>query len=62
MNGRGAYLHNQRSCWEKGLKGALANALKVNLTPEDRQVLENFMSSLPEETEPTPAGQDGAAQ
>ena len=25
--GRGAYLHNLRSCWERGLKGALAHAL-----------------------------------
>ena len=50
INGRGAYLHNQKSCWERGLKGALANALKVSLTPEDRQRLENYMSSLPEES------------
>ncbi len=50
LNGRGAYLHNQKSCWEKGLKGALANALKVGLTPVDRQKLENYMTSLPEET------------
>jgi predicted RNA-binding protein YlxR (DUF448 family) len=50
LNGRGAYLHNQRSCWERGLKGALANALKVSLTSEDRQMLENYMSSLSVET------------
>jgi predicted RNA-binding protein YlxR (DUF448 family) len=50
INGRGAYLHNQKSCWERGLKGALANALKVSLTPEDRQRLENYMASLPEES------------
>ena len=28
--GRGAYLHAQRSCWERGLKGPLAHALKSN--------------------------------
>ena len=50
INGRGAYLHNQKSCWERGLKGALANALKVSLTSEDRQMLENYMSSLSVET------------
>jgi predicted RNA-binding protein YlxR (DUF448 family) len=50
LNGRGAYLHNQKSCWERGLKGALANALKVSLTFEDRQLLENYMSSMPEES------------
>jgi predicted RNA-binding protein YlxR (DUF448 family) len=51
LAGRGAYLHNQRSCWERGLKGALANALKTSLSPEDRQRLEEFMSGLPEQTD-----------
>jgi uncharacterized protein len=50
ISGRGAYLHNQRSCWERGLKGALANALKTSLSAEDRQRLEEFMSTLPETT------------
>ena len=50
MNGRGAYLHNLRSCWERGLKAGLQKALKVSLTPEDRHRLEQFMTSLPEET------------
>ena len=31
LNGRGAYLHNRRSCWEQGLTGALPHALKVEL-------------------------------
>ena len=43
LAGRGAYLHDRRSCWERGLKGALAHALKVELTAEDRQRLEAFM-------------------
>jgi uncharacterized protein len=47
LNGRGAYLHNSRSCWERGLTGALAHALKTELTIEDRQRLEAFMNSLP---------------
>jgi predicted RNA-binding protein YlxR (DUF448 family) len=50
LNGRGAYLHNQKSCWERGIKGALANALKMSLTSEDRQTLEKYMSSLSEES------------
>lgn len=50
LAGRGAYLHNQRSCWERGLKGTLANALKANLTDDDRQRLEQFLASLPEDT------------
>ena len=48
--GRGAYLHNQRSCWEKGLKGALAQALRTDLTEEDRERILANMVSLPEET------------
>ena len=50
-NGRGAYLHDKRSCWERGLKGVLAQALKTELTTEDRQRLEAFMQTLPAETE-----------
>ena len=48
LAGRGAYLHNQRSCWEQGLKGALARALKTELTDKDRERLMAFMSTLPE--------------
>ena len=49
ISGRGAYLHDRRSCWERGLKGALANALKIELTDEDREKLLVFMTSLREE-------------
>jgi predicted RNA-binding protein YlxR (DUF448 family) len=44
--GRGAYLHNQRSCWERGLKGALARALKTELTEEERERLAAFAETL----------------
>lgn len=37
--GRGAYVHDQRSCWELALKSGLARALKAELTPADRQRL-----------------------
>jgi uncharacterized protein len=50
MAGRGAYLHNRKSCWERGLKGGLANALKTILTNEDRQRLEEFAASLPDDS------------
>ena len=49
--GRGAYLHDRRECWERGLKGALGHALKATLTPDDRARLENFMNGLPADTE-----------
>lgn len=48
ISGRGAYLHDRRSCWERGLKSALANALKIELTDEDREKLLVFMASLRE--------------
>jgi predicted RNA-binding protein YlxR (DUF448 family) len=47
--GRGAYLHDRRECWELGLKGRLGQALKVELSAEDRERLEAFMRTLPEE-------------
>jgi len=45
--GRGAYLHDQRECWVRGLRGALGHALKAELTADDRARLEEFMNSLP---------------
>jgi uncharacterized protein len=51
MAGRGAYLHNVRSCWEKGLKGPLAHALKVDLTSNDLERLRQYMQTLPEDNE-----------
>ena len=49
MAGRGAYLHDRRECWERGLKGALANALKTTLSANERVNLEEFMSTLSNE-------------
>lgn len=51
LTGRGAYLHDRRSCWEQGLKGSLSRALKVDLTPENREHLLTYMESLPEAPE-----------
>lgn len=48
MAGRGAYLHDQRSCWIIGMKGSLANALKTELSNSDRSILEQFVQTLPE--------------
>ena len=48
LAGRGAYLHDRRSCWEAGLKGSLAHALKAELTAADREHLEAFMKTLRE--------------
>jgi len=53
LAGRGAYLHDSRTCWEKGLKGPLARALRVELTEEDRKRLAAFMDTLPDENSKT---------
>lgn len=44
--GRGAYLHDRRSCWQAGLRGSLARALKVELQAADRERLEAFAGTL----------------
>ncbi len=49
MTGRGAYLHNKRSCWQLGLDGRLAKALKTSLNEVDLDVLKAFEEELPEE-------------
>lgn len=47
-NGRGAYLHESRACWEKALKrGTIAVALKVSPAQEDVEALRTFSATLP---------------
>lgn len=47
--GRGAYLHDSKSCWNLALsKGILARSLKTELTPEDLEKLKTWMSELPD--------------
>ncbi len=54
-NGRGAYVHASRACWEKALKGVtMKNALKIIPAPEDVDALRAFGNALPaEESEAT---------
>ena len=49
LAGRGAYLHNKRSCWDRGLKGALGHALKTALTSEEIETIQLFLATLPDE-------------
>lgn len=51
LAGRGAYLHDQRECWTRALRGALANALKAELNAEDRARFEEFINTLPQQAE-----------
>jgi predicted RNA-binding protein YlxR (DUF448 family) len=48
LAGRGAYLHDQKSCWENGLKGSLEGALKTRLTPEERERFIIYAGALPD--------------
>lgn len=49
--GRGAYLHDKRSCWEKALKSdLLERALKTELTIEERERLRAHGNTMPDET------------
>jgi len=50
-NGRGAYVHERRSCWEQALRGRLGHALKVEpLLDADRVALEAHMAALPDDS------------
>jgi hypothetical protein len=50
-HGRGAYLHDQQSCWIRGLKGALDHALRTKLTDQEKSDLLNYMKTqIPEES------------
>jgi len=48
INGRGAYIHLKKECWEKALKGSLSKALKTVLGEQDKEYLEAYMMNLPE--------------
>lgn len=50
LNGRGAYLHPRKECWERARKGSLANALKVVLSKQDLEYLNDYFNNLPENT------------
>jgi uncharacterized protein len=50
-HGRGAYLHDQRSCWLRGLNGALDHALRTKLTDQEKSELLTYMEThIPEES------------
>lgn len=62
-NGRGAYVHKSRECWEMALKrGALERALKMAITADVRRSLSEYGDSLPSAPpEVPPAEQTGDA-
>jgi predicted RNA-binding protein YlxR (DUF448 family) len=58
-SGRGAYVHDRRACWEKALRGPLAQALRAEPSPAEREALIERMNRLPPDAEteadPSPA-------
>ena len=44
--GRGAYLHLDAGCWQTGLKGALAAALRTDISDADRKLFEESFTTL----------------
>lgn len=59
LPGRGAYLHDQKSCWVKGLKGPLENALRTTIREQDLAVLKTYMEGLPDAQEEIHDAQPG---
>lgn len=52
-NGRGAYVHEARSCWDEALKkDRLGRALKVAIPAEDMQLLRAHADALVEALAP----------
>ena len=48
-HGRGAYLHDKRSCWQVALRGSLGRSLRAEITPEIHEMLTAFMNKLADE-------------
>jgi predicted RNA-binding protein YlxR (DUF448 family) len=49
LAGRGAYIHNRRTCWEEAIKASLGRALKVELDEVAIAILSEYMNTLPDE-------------
>lgn len=48
LNGRGAYLHSSRACWELALRrGTMERALRLSsIAPGDRDALQSYCLTL----------------
>ena len=42
--GRGAYVHEQRACWDRALKGSLSKALRIELTEKELDELSAYVN------------------
>ncbi len=51
LPGRGAYLHDRKSCWELGLKGRIEKALRTTIHEQNKAVLQSFMETMDDDAE-----------
>ena len=58
-HGRGAYLHDRRECWLKGINGGLDHALNTNLTDQEKQALLQYMMDHIPESQNAQRGAEG---
>jgi uncharacterized protein len=57
LAGRGAYLHPNRHCWKVAMESnQLGRALRTRISLTDRQALEEFCATLPEEASAVEGG------
>ena len=63
LPGRGAYLHDRKSCWSNGLKGRLEKALRTTILEQNKAVLQSFMETLDDsDSEETSEQSSGTVQ
>lgn len=61
--GRGAYLHPNQQCWQVALRGSrIEQALRVHLSEQDRQRLQEVMVTLPKNADDDAAGDEAASK
>ncbi|MFN2303037.1 MAG: YlxR family protein [Anaerolineales bacterium] len=58
-HGRGAYLHDKRSCWLLGMKGALDHAFGIKLTDQEKEDLRVYMENQVPDDSTAPKGAEG---
>ncbi len=59
LSGRGAYIHEDPACWEAALRNKrLAQALKTELSSEDREMLAAHMRELSEASQASSKAND----
>ena len=58
-HGRGAYLHDQRECWLRGINGSLGHALKTELTDQEKKALMDYMKEQLSDQDTSQKGAEG---